>query len=152
MLNDAQKSVDIDVSKGFKSLFVTNKFDGSEDFMVSDAVLDLVGEAMVEFRERLLKTTPKTFKELMKTITPPKGVKTAKPSKNEAPEDEGFEILDDDDNENTELDFDGEYSGKEDNRVNTTVEGDNPEGETVTVGVLKQKNNFTMSKTCRKMS
>ena len=81
--------------------------------MVSDAVLDLVGEAMVEFRERLLKTTPpKTIKELMKTITPPKGVKTAKPSKNEAPEDEGFEISDDDDNENTELDFDGVCSGK----------------------------------------
>ena len=147
MLNDAQKSVDIDVSKGFKSLFVTNKFDGSEDFMVSDAVLDLVGEAMVEFRERLLKTTPpKTIKELMKTITPPKVVKTDKPSKNVAPEDEGFEILDDDDNENTELDFDGEYSGEEDNRVDTTVEGDTPEGETVTVGLSKQKNNFTMSK------
>ena len=124
MLNDTQKSVDIDVSKGFKSLFLTNKFDGSEDFMVSDAVLDLVGKAMVGFRERLLKTTPpKTIKELIKTITPPKGVKTAKPSKNEAPEDEGFEILDDDDNENTELDFDGVYSGEEDNRVDTTVEG-----------------------------
>ena len=31
-------------------------------------------------------------------------------------------------------------------RVDTTVEEDTPEGETVTVGLLKQKNNFTMSK------
>ena len=100
---------DIGVSKGFKSLFVTNKFYGSDDFMVSDAVLDLVGEAIVEFREKLLKTTPKTIKELMKTITPPNA---AKLSKNEAPEDEGLEILVE--NENTELDFDGEYSGEED--------------------------------------
>lgn len=46
--------------------------------MVSDAVLILFGEAMVESRERLLKTTPpKTIKELMKTITSPEGVKTA---------------------------------------------------------------------------
>ena len=38
--------------------------------MVSDAVLNLIGKDMVEFRagERWLKTTPKTIKELMKTI------------------------------------------------------------------------------------
>ena len=34
--NDAKKSVDIDASKGFTSLFVTNKFDESEDFKISD--------------------------------------------------------------------------------------------------------------------
>ena len=39
-INDAQKSTDIDVVKGFKFLFVTNKFDRSRD-MVSDAVLSL---------------------------------------------------------------------------------------------------------------
>ena len=60
MLNYAQKSVDIDVSKGFW-IFICyiNKFDGLGNFMVSDAVLNLVGEAMVEFRERLLKTSYK---------------------------------------------------------------------------------------------
>lgn len=41
MLNDAQKSVDNDDSKSFKSLFVTNKFYGSKNFMVSDAVIKL---------------------------------------------------------------------------------------------------------------
>ena len=57
--------------------------------MVSHVVLNLVGETMVELRERLLKTAPpKNIKEVMKTITPPKGVKhkTAKPWKNESPE------------------------------------------------------------------
>lgn len=39
-INDAQKSTDIDVVKGFKFLFVTNKFDRSRD-MVPDAVLSL---------------------------------------------------------------------------------------------------------------
>ena len=59
--SDAQlctkKSVDIDVSKGFW-IFICyiNKFDGLNDFMVSYAVLNLVGKAMVEFRKRLLKT------------------------------------------------------------------------------------------------
>ena len=39
--------------------------------MVSDAVLNLIGKDMIEFRARegWLKTTPKAIKELMKTIT-----------------------------------------------------------------------------------
>ena len=80
---DVQKSVDAGVSKNFKSLFVIyNNFDGSEDFMVLGGVFNLVGEAMVEFIEILLETTPsKTIKELMRMITQPKGVKTAKPSR-----------------------------------------------------------------------
>lgn len=77
---DVQKSVDAGVGKSFKSLFVIyNNFDGLEDFIVLDGVFNLVGEAMVEFIEILLKTTPsKTIKELMRMITQPKGVKTAK--------------------------------------------------------------------------
>ena len=72
MLNDAQKSVNIFFNKGFKVSFFTNKSDRSEDFMVSDVVLIFVGKALVESRERLLKTIPpKTIKELMKTETPP---------------------------------------------------------------------------------
>ena len=47
--------VNIDVSKGFKSFKSTKKVDGSKDFMISDVVLNLVAEAMVEFRERILK-------------------------------------------------------------------------------------------------
>ena len=111
-INDAQKSAHIDVIKSFKSLIITNKFDRSEDFTVSDAVFSLVGEAMVEFRERLLKTTPRTIKELMKTITPPKGVKAAKLWKSNVPENEGLEIWDHDDKENTKLDFGNVYLGE----------------------------------------
>ena len=36
-------------------LNLQKKVDGSKDFMISDAVLNLVAEAMVEFRERILK-------------------------------------------------------------------------------------------------
>lgn len=76
----------------------------------------------------------------MKTITPPKGVKTAKLWKNKAPENKALKICDRD-KEDTILDFGGLYSG-----------GDNPEGETVTVGLLKQENIFANVKTCRKIS
>lgn len=44
------------------------------------------------------------------------------------------------------MDFDGVYSVGEDNRVDNKIEENNPDGETVTVGLLKQKKNFTMSK------
>ena len=74
MLNNAIKSVNIDCADGFKSLFVTNNFDGSEDFLVSDKIYNLVSTEMVKLREDLLNSVPpKNVKELMKTITPPKG-------------------------------------------------------------------------------
>ena len=96
--------------------------------MVFGAVLNLVGEAMVEFRESLLKTAPpKLMKELIKTIIPPKGVKTAKPSKYDAPEDEGMKygmsmIM------KIQNRFRCRVFGEEGNGIDTTV---NPEDETV---------------------
>ena len=60
--------------------------------MVLGGVFNLVGESMVEFIEILLETTPsKTIKELMRMITQPKGVKTAKPWR-KAPEYLSLEI------------------------------------------------------------
>ena len=134
MLNYAQKSVDIDVSKGFW-IFICyiNKFDGLDDFMVSYAVLNLVGKAMVEFRKRLLKTFCK-IKELMKAITSLKEVKTAKFLRKQALENDGLEIWDGNHIENIKLDFDGMYSQEENNWIDATVEGGNPEDETVTAG------------------
>ena len=82
----------------------------------------------------------------MKAINPSKEVKTAKPSKNEALEDDGLEIWDGNNNENTELDFDGMYSREGDYRIVATVEGSNPEDETVTAGLLKQEINFAISR------
>ena len=43
MLNNAIKSANIDCADGFKSLFVTNNFGRSEDFLVSDKIYNLVG-------------------------------------------------------------------------------------------------------------
>ena len=58
----------------------------------------------------------------MKTVTPPKKAKTAKPSKNKAPEDDRSEKWDGDDNENTAVDFDNMHVREEDNWVNARVE------------------------------
>ena len=58
MLNKAVESADVDFGQAFKLLFVTNKFDSSEDFFVSGSLYSLVGEEMVQFRKELVKTTP----------------------------------------------------------------------------------------------
>ena len=69
----------MDNEKAFKSLFVTNKFDGSEDHLVSNKLFQLVGQDMSKFRENLFKEDgPKNLADLIKTITPPKGVKRKK--------------------------------------------------------------------------
>ena len=55
---------------------MTNKFDGSEDYLVSDRLYELVGQEMLEFRNSLMaEERPKNLQALIKTITPPKGVK-----------------------------------------------------------------------------
>ena len=51
----------------------------------------------------------------MKTVTPPKKAKTAKPSKNKAPEDDRSEKWDGNDNENTAVDFDNMHVREDDN-------------------------------------
>ena len=45
MLLAAWKETDVDFTSVFKKLFVTNKFDGSEDFLVSDKLFFLIGDA-----------------------------------------------------------------------------------------------------------
>ena len=75
MVCEAMKSVSVDNEKAFKSLFITNKLDGSEDYEVSDKIMDLVGTPFKEFREKLMKEkSPRNLQELFKKITPPKGV------------------------------------------------------------------------------
>ena len=65
-----------DPSEAFKSVFVTNAFDGSEDMLISDRLKGLVYEDMVEFRKKLMESTPpKDILELFKSMTPPKGIK-----------------------------------------------------------------------------
>ena len=96
LLNDAMQDVRINESSAFKSVWVTNALDGSEDYLVSDKIFSLVGESMRSFRaEMLKKSPPSTIKEVIRSIIPPKGIKRGKNT-------EGTEI------------FDGEEMGEED--------------------------------------
>ena len=44
----AWKETDVDFIAVFKKLFVTNAFDGSEDFLVSDKLFSLIGDEILE--------------------------------------------------------------------------------------------------------
>ncbi len=66
----------INVERAFKSLFVTNALDGSEDHLVSDNLFSLIGPAMVQFRSKLMTELPiKTLREVVRKLIPPKGVR-----------------------------------------------------------------------------
>ena len=97
MVYDSHKVLEKDYSKEFKSLWVTNALDGSEDYLVSETIYKLVGAKLIEFRENLMKTpSPKNLKQLAKIITPPKGVKRKESNtkSSEVPFDEGDELFD----------------------------------------------------------
>ena len=69
-------SLEKDHAKEFKSFWVTNALDGSKNYLISERVYKLVGTRMIDFRNQLMKTaSPKNIKQLLKQITPPKGVK-----------------------------------------------------------------------------
>ena len=85
----AWELLDVDTAREFKSLFVTNALDGSEDYLVSDKLYALVGNEMVKFRTELMTSRPaKTLKEVIRKLIPPKGVKRKG-------NDEETELLDD---------------------------------------------------------
>ena len=76
MMSRSWESMVIDEERAFKTLFVTNAFDGSEDYLVSDKLFQLVGPQLVEFREKLKKSkSPKSFQALLRQIIPPKGIR-----------------------------------------------------------------------------
>ena len=50
----AWELLDVYTEREFKSLFVTNALDGSEDYFVSDKLYALVGNEMVKFRTKLM--------------------------------------------------------------------------------------------------
>ena len=71
MLVESFNSLNIDISACYKVLWLTDKLDGSEDYLVSERMMRLVGGRLKEFREELMKTpSPKNLKDLMKLITP----------------------------------------------------------------------------------
>ena len=88
MVLKAWEPLDVDSEREFKSLFVTNALDGSEDYLVSDKLYALVGNEMVKFRTELTTSRPaKTLNEVIWKLIPPKGVK-------QKGNDEGIELLD----------------------------------------------------------
>ena len=59
LFDDAWKDVygRIDNVNVFKQNMMTLAFDGSEDYLASHKLMDLVGDEMIVFREELLKTS-----------------------------------------------------------------------------------------------
>ena len=63
MLLQAWERLEIETKREFKSLFVTNALDGSEDYIVSDKLFALTGDEMVDFRKELMsQNSVKTLK------------------------------------------------------------------------------------------
>ena len=78
MLLQAWETLEIDTIREFKSQFVTDALDGSEDYLVSDKLFVLIGDEMVDFRKELMsRNSVKTLKvkEVIRNLIPPKGVK-----------------------------------------------------------------------------
>ena len=76
MLKKSFDSLEIDVASRFKALWVTSALDGSEDYLVSERIIALVGNKMKTFCNDLMKKkSPKSLKDLMKLIMPPKGIR-----------------------------------------------------------------------------
>ena len=87
LLVESQKAVELDANTAFKSVWVTNCLDGSEDYLVNDKIFALVGDSMRQFRnEMTAKPPPKTIKEVIRSLIPPKGIKRGKNT-------EGSELL-----------------------------------------------------------
>ena len=132
----ALENIKIDCQRAFKSLFVTNSLDGSEDYLVSDKIFRLIGPKMLNFREKLMnEESPKTFKDMLKTITPPKGIKRR-------PNIEGVELLDCDgdeleDQENSE----GDDSEEEDDETDKNCVNNNDKASKEVTSLNKACNN-----------
>ena len=94
MLDTDWKSVlgHVDVADRFKALWVTNNLDGSEDFLVSQKIIDLVGPELIEYRKKLMgQESPKTLRQLLRKLTPPKGVRRT--AEGHQPWDEGIVLF-----------------------------------------------------------
>ena len=72
----ASRKADVSFTEVFKELFVTNKLDGSEDYLVSDKLFALIGNEMKEFRNKLMESPPPgKIQKVIKSINPPKGIR-----------------------------------------------------------------------------
>ena len=78
-LVESEKAIALDTNAAFKSVQVTDSLDGSEDYLVSDKIVGLAGDSMRQLRnEMTAKPPPKTVKEVIRSLIPPKGIKRDK--------------------------------------------------------------------------
>ena len=56
MIATAWNKLNVDHTRAFKTLFVINSLDGSEDYLESDRLFQLIGDSMVSFREKLIES------------------------------------------------------------------------------------------------
>ena len=106
LLVESEKAVELDANTAFKSVWVTNCLDGSEDYLVNDKISALVGDNMRQFRnEMTAKPPPKTLKEVIRSLIPPKGIKRGKNT-------EGSELLDGDEIAEEEVEEEEEIDAK----------------------------------------
>ena len=56
MIAAAWNKLNVDHTRAFKTLFVINSLDESEDYLVSDRLFQLLGDSMVSFREKLIES------------------------------------------------------------------------------------------------
>ena len=103
LMDKAWEQCEANHKLAFKTNWLTNSFDGSEDHLVSSRIMDLVGEELIAFRTELLESEPAAdLKELIASLTPPEGVKCREHHgprdtsyiDEEVPIDEGEELLD----------------------------------------------------------
>ena len=79
LLVKSEKAVELDANAAFKSVWVTNCLDGSEDYLVNDKIFALVIDSMRQFRnEMTAKPPPKAIKEVIGSLIPPKCIKRGK--------------------------------------------------------------------------
>ena len=97
---------------------MTNALDGSEDCLISDKLFELVGPTMLEFREKLMKGSPKTLQEVIRQLIPPKGVKRKSDIEGGELSNCAGEILDNCDNE----DISDNENGNESDETTVTIE------------------------------
>ena len=100
MMTEAYNESSPDHTQAFKSNWISNKLDGTEDMYVSQSLRDLVGEEMLAFRRELLQSEPpSSLREAVEQLTKPEGVRRRDHGTSGAtyiPEDEGLELYDGD--------------------------------------------------------
>ena len=146
MINMAVKaSRKVDVS--FTELFVTNKLDGSEDYLVSDKLFALKVNEMKEFRKKLMESPPPDkIQKVIKSIIPPKGIRR----KNV----EGTELLDfsiedattsieQDEPEVSEAEEESDFDDDQPERTSTQEEKAAPEVQAAEISVAVSRSQIT---------